>query len=73
MSVDLSRNGQEIKAACSEVVSDDNDMMIMIMMMIPQVSEKNETDWAMFGYEGQSNVIKVVSTGQRFVFRHHSF
>ena len=71
MSVDLSRNGQEIKAACSEVVSDDDDMMIMIMMMIHQVSEKNETDWAMFGYEGQSNVIKVVSTGQRFVGRHH--
>ena len=47
-------------------------IMIMMMMMIPQVSEKNETDWAMFGYEGQSNVIKVVSTGQRFVFRHHS-
>ena len=40
-------------------------------MMIPQVSEKNETDWAMFGYEGQSNVIKVVSTGQRFVGRNH--
>ena len=72
MSVDLSRNGQEIKAACSEVVSDDDDMMIMIMMMmmIPQVSEKNETDWAMFGYEGQSNVIKVVATGQKFVGRH---
>ena len=48
-------------------------MIIIMMMMIPQVSEKNETDWAMFGYEGQSNVIKVVSTGQRFVFRHHSF
>ena len=40
-------------------------MMIVIMMiiMIPQVSEKNETDWAMFGYEGQSNVLKVVCTG----------
>jgi len=46
MSVDLSKYGQEIKAACSEVTS-----------------EKNETDWAMFGYEGQSNVLKLVCTG----------
>ena len=37
--------------------------MKVMMMMIPQVSEKNETDWAMFGYEGQSNVLKVVCTG----------
>ena len=38
-------------------------VIMMIMMMITQVSEKNETDWAMFGYEGQSNVLKVVCTG----------
>ena len=38
-------------------------VMMMILMMITQVSEKNETDWAMFGYEGQSNVLKVVCTG----------
>ena len=30
---------------------------------ISQTSEKNETDWAMFGYEGQSNVLKLVCTG----------
>ena len=29
-----------------------------------QTSEKNETDWAMFGYEGQSNVLKLVCTGE---------
>ena len=27
------------------------------------VSDKNDTDWALFGYEGQTNVIKVTSTG----------
>jgi len=27
-------------------------------------SDKNETNWALFGYEGQSNVLKLVSTGE---------
>ena len=25
--------------------------------------DKSETNWALFGYEGQSNVLKLVSTG----------
>ena len=29
------------------------------------VSGKDEADWAMFGYEGQTNVIKLVSTGRK--------
>ena len=29
------------------------------------VSGKDEADWAMFGYEGQTNVIKLVSTGMK--------
>ncbi|KAK8730583.1 hypothetical protein OTU49_008086 [Cherax quadricarinatus] len=28
------------------------------------VSDKKATDWALFGYEGQSNVLKVVGTGE---------
>ncbi|CAL4060318.1 unnamed protein product, partial [Meganyctiphanes norvegica] len=28
------------------------------------VSEKTTTDWALFGYEGQTNVLKVVGTGE---------
>ena len=27
------------------------------------MSGKTETDWALFGYEGQTNVVKVMSTG----------
>ena len=42
---------------------------MIVMMMIPQVSEKNETDWAMFGYEGQSNVLKLVCTGLNISLR----
>ena len=26
--------------------------------------DKNETNWALFGYEGQTNVLKLVSTGE---------
>ena len=64
MSVDLSKYGQEIKAACSEVVSDDDHDDSDEDDVDLQVSEKNETDWAMFGYEGQSNVLKLVCTGK---------
>lgn len=28
------------------------------------VSDKTSTDWALFGYEGQTNVLKVVGTGE---------
>ena len=28
--------------------------------------DKSETNWALFGYEGQSNVLKLVSTGKNF-------
>lgn len=28
------------------------------------VNDKNATDWALFGYEGQTNVLKVVGTGE---------
>ena len=27
------------------------------------MNDKTETDWALFGYEGQSNVVKVLATG----------
>ena len=27
------------------------------------MNDKTETDWALFGYEGQTNVVKVVATG----------
>ena len=27
------------------------------------VNDKTETDWALFGYEGQTNVLKLESTG----------
>ena len=27
------------------------------------MNDKSETDWALFGYEGQTNVVKVLATG----------
>lgn len=37
----------------TDIKSASNDVM----------SGKTETDWALFGYEGQTNVVKVMSTG----------
>ena len=30
-------------------------------------SDKIETNWALFGYEGQTNVLKLVSTGKLLI------
>ena len=43
----------DLKKYGTEIKDASNDVM----------NVKTDTDWAMFGYEGQTNVVKVMSTG----------
>ena len=43
----------DLKKYGTEIKNASNDVM----------NVKTDTDWAMFGYEGQTNVVKVISTG----------